>query len=188
MDSLKKYLDQFISFNEKEWTAFSSLFAEVSLPKGTFFAREGQCEKHIGFLLNGVVRAFYRNSEGHEYNKTFFTDLEFIGAYTSLITGNENQINIQALTDCRVLVADYTSIKALFPEYRQVETFARLMAESFYAYKEKREIEVVLLQADERYKLFKAEYPGLENLIPQYHIASYLGITPTQLSRIRGQK
>jgi hypothetical protein len=54
--------------------------------------------------------------------------------------------------------------------------------------KERREIELVLLQADERYKIFKQEYPNLENLIPQYHIASYLGVTPTQLSRIRAKK
>jgi hypothetical protein len=61
-----------------------------------------------------------------------------------------------------------------------------LQAESFFLHKEKREIELVLLRADERYRIFKEEYPTLENLISQYHVASYLGITPTQLSRIRG--
>ena len=55
-------------------------------------------------------------------------------------------------------------------------------------YAEKREVEIVLLEANKRYAIFKKEYPQLEQLIPQYHIASYLGITPTQLSRIRAQK
>ncbi|MOA17990.1 hypothetical protein D3C78_1382750 [compost metagenome] len=59
------------------------------------------------------------------------------------------------------------------------------MAENYFVDKEEKEIEIVLLDADKRYELFQQKFPDLEQLIPQYHIASYLGITPTQLSRIR---
>lgn len=188
MKDLKNYLDQFIAFDETEWAAFSSLFVAKKISKGDYFAVEGKIETQIAFLQKGVIRAFYRNSEGIEYNKTFFTDNEFIGAYASLVSGKPNQIVIQALTDCEMLAANYLEIRKLFAPYRKIETLARIIAEFFYIEKERREIELVLLQADERYELFKKEYPNIENFIPQYHIASYLGVTPTQLSRIRAKK
>ena len=134
------------------------------------------------------MRAFYRNNEGNEYNKTFFTDLNFVAPYSSLVTGHKNLINIQCLTNCTFQVADFGEITKLYDRYPKVERLARIISEQFFVIKEKREIELVTLEASERYEIFQKEHPNLENLIPQYHIASYLGITPTQLSRIRAKK
>ena len=153
--------------------------------KGDHFIKEGQVAREIGFLTNGVIRAYYRNSEGTEYNKHFFTGPCFVGGYASLITGTPNQINQQALTDCELLVANFKQFTALYSSHRDIENAARILAERFFVQKEQREIEIVLLDAEKRYQIFQQEYPGLENLIAQYHIASYLGVTPTQLSRIR---
>jgi hypothetical protein len=61
------------------------------------------------------------------------------------------------------------------------------MAEQFFVWNEKKQLDMALLDAKERYLIFKTEYSGIESVIPQYHIASYLGISPTQLSRIRQQ-
>lgn len=188
MQAILQYIDRFISLTEEEATAFATLFQHRKLPKLQYFASEGKVEKQIGFLLSGVVRAFYRNQDGIEYNKTFFTSGEFFGAYASLVSKAPNRIFIQALTDCDVLTASYVDFEALFSKYRRIETMARLIAQQFYIEKEKREIELVLLQAAERYKIFREEYPEIEALIPQYHVASYLGITPTQLSRIRARR
>jgi CRP-like cAMP-binding protein len=185
---LKAYLEKFIPLEDQELQALSRLFSQKKLSKGAYFSVEGRVETNIGFLLKGVIRAFYRNNEGIEYNKTFFTANEFFGAYASLVSGMPNKIIIQALTDCDILMANYDKIKELFSPYRKIETVARRIAEHFYIEKEKREIQLVMLQADARHKIFKEEYPDIENLIPQYHIASYLGITPTQLSRIRAKK
>lgn len=188
LDELKKYLDYFLVLPTADWKAFSALFAETSLTKNEYFAVVGRIETRVAFLAEGVVRAFYRNKEGIEYNKTFFEPYEFIGAYSSLITGQPNQINFQALTDCRLLITDYKNITSLYDKHPMLERFSRLIAEYFFVVKEKREVELVLLDAGQRYKIFKSEYPTLENKIPQYHIASYLGVTPTQLSRIRAKK
>ena len=186
MTELKTYLNRLIVLPDPDWEALSQLFSAAELPRGTYFAQEGRVENSLGFLRQGVIRAFYRSSNGTEYNKTFFSDQEFFGAYSSLVSRQTNRINLQALTDCLILKANYRDITGLFAQHRSVETLARLQAESFFLHKEKREIELVLLRADERYRIFKEEYPTLENLISQYHVASYLGITPTQLSRIRG--
>ena len=188
MKQLKEYLLQKIRFSENELEILLSLFTKKELKKNEYFAIEGEYSAKLAFVEHGVLRAFYRNQQGNEYNKTFFSKSGFIGAYSSLITNQKNQINIQCLTDCSFLIADYSTINALYDTYPKIERLARILAEHFFVHKEKREIELVMLDAKDRYKIFQEEHPNLENLIPQYHIASYLGITPTQLSRIRAQK
>ena len=188
MNELKEYLNKIVHFTESEMELFISLFSEKHFKKNEYFATEGECSKIFAFISTGIVRAFYRNNEGSEYNKTFFSEKGLIGAYSSLVTNQKNQINLQCLTDCSFLIADYSEFRKLFDTNPKIERLARLLAEQFFVSKEKREIELVMLDATERYKIFQSEHPNLENLIPQYHIASYLGITPTQLSRIRAKK
>jgi len=154
MNELKFYLENLISFTEHEMEVFTSLFSEVQFKKKDYFAKEGEFSSKLAFITNGVMRAFFRNKYGNEYNKTFFTSSNFVAAYSSITT----------------------------------KSLARIIAERKFAIKEKREIELVTIEATGRYEIFKKEHPNLENLINQYHIASYLGITPTQLSRIRAKK
>jgi CRP-like cAMP-binding protein len=161
------------------------LFFEKTLLKGEYFITEGETAKQIGFLTSGIIRAFYRNREGIEYNKHFFLPSNIIGGYSSLITSTPNKINQQALSDCTMLVANYAQVIKLYDLFPDFERVGRRLAELYFVDKEQREINIVLLDADKRYLIFRQEYPQLEQLIAQYHIASYLGITPTQLSRIR---
>jgi CRP-like cAMP-binding protein len=185
MTDLKKFLNHLASVSEESWCEISDLFKPRVLKKGDYFVKEGQIAKELAFLETGIVRVFYRNEEGVEYNKHFFINPSLIGAYASLITNQPTQINQQALTDCNILVAKYADIQALYTSFHDIERVARILAEHYFVQKEKREIEIVLLDAEKRYAIFQKEFPTLEQQIPQYHIASYLGITPTQLSRIR---
>lgn len=187
MTELKKYIEHLTPISAQSWERLKNLFVEKELKKGDYFITVGQIAKEIAFLESGIMRAFYRNGEGTEYNKHFFVSPCFIGGYASLITGAPNQINQEALCACKILVANYSELKALYPTCQDIETLSRTLAELFFVHKEQREIEIVLLEADKRYQLFQQQFPGLEQRIPQYHIASYLGITPTQLSRIRRQ-
>lgn len=188
MNELKIYLEKLILFTENEMEIFVSLFSEIRLKKYDYFAKEGEYSSNLGFISEGVMRAFFRNKSGNEYNKTFFTPPNFVAAYSSITTKQKNLINIQCLTDCTLFVTDFRQLTSLYKKYPKFESLARTMAEYKFAIKEKREIQLVTLEAIERYEIFKKEHPGLENLINQYHIASYLGITPTQLSRIRAKK
>ncbi len=185
MEALRSYIHSLNPISDTSWRRIECLFAKNTVRKGEFFIKEGVMATHIAFLEHGVMRAFYRNSEGQEYNKHFFTAPCFIGGYASLITGRANVINQQAITDCSIWMADFPAFSALYKSCPDLETAARRLAELYFVNKEQREIEIVLLDADKRYLLFQKQYPQLEQLVPQYHIASYLGITPTQLSRIR---
>lgn len=185
---LKETLNHIIPFGSEALDILTNLFSEVKLSKGVVFAKKGEYSRNIAFVKSGVLRAYYSNNNGGEYNKTFFTENSFVGAYSALVTGQKNLIDIDCLTDCTLLVAEYKKITALYNQYQQVERLARILAEQFFVRKEKREIELATLEAKDRYVIFQEEHPTLEQLIPQYHIASYLGVSPTQLSRIRGQK
>ncbi len=185
MIDLYKYLNSISPIYDITWNNIRELFVETSLKKNEYFIKDNEIAKKIGFLKNGVIRAFYRNNFGIEYNKHFFTSGNLVAGYSSLINKEPNKINQQALTDCQLFIADYKDIVNLYEKHHDFERFGRKMAELFFVNKEKREVDIVMLNADERYLIFQNEFPELEQLIPQYHIASYLGITPTQLSRIR---
>jgi len=185
MTDLKTFFNKLTPVSSENWDKFAALFTPRILKKGDYFIADGQTAKEIGFLESGIIRAFYRNGEAVEYNKHFFANPCFIGGYASLITGTPNQIFQEALTDCAVQVAKFADIQNLYQTCPDIERGARILAEQFFVQKEQREIEIVLLDADKRYEIFQKNFPLLEQQIPQYHIASYLGITPTQLSRIR---
>jgi CRP-like cAMP-binding protein len=185
MKELYNYLNAISPLQDKTWKRIEELFSEQVLAKGDYFINEGEIAKQIGFLKKGTIRAFYRSNQGIEYNKHFFVSNTIVGGYSSLVTSTPNKIVQQALTDCELLVANYADITKLYDSLPDFERVGRRLAELYFVNKEKREIEIVLMDADERYLIFQREYPQLEQLIPQYHIASYLGITPTQLSRIR---
>ncbi len=101
------------------------MFSEERLLKKKYFAKENKTARKIAFLKTGVVRAFFINQEGKDYNKQFFVGQSIIGAYSSLLTGNVNLIAQQALTDCVIYSCDYKSLTTLFDEYPDLERFAR---------------------------------------------------------------
>lgn len=185
MKELKEYLNQISPIEADTFDELQKCFKPIELQKNDFFVREGEYARQIGFLHEGIVRAFFLNQEGKEYNKQFFVAPAIIGAYSSLITKQPNQIAQQALTDCQILVADFPMIETLYDQFHDLERLGRKIAEFYFLEKEQKEIEMALLDADKRYILMRERFPMIESIIPQYHIASYLGISPTQLSRIR---
>lgn len=188
MNSFSSYLQTFTEIPDHSLTALLGLFKPLTINKDDFYAREGEKGRKLAFLEKGLMRAFYQNDKGEEFNKLFFKTPAIVAAYSSLITKRATIINIQCLTDCEILEANFEDIVALYDEHRSIERLNRKIAEDFFVEKEKREMSLVMNDATERYELFQKEFPDLENSIAQYHIASYLGITPTQLSRIRAKK
>ncbi len=182
---LEEYIRKISWVSDDIFEELYRLFRPLKLKKYDFFIKEGAYANQIGFLNKGVVRAFFLNDAGKEYNKQFFVGASIIGAYTSLLTKQPNQIAQQALTDCELLVADYQQVEALYKKHHELERFGRKIAEYYFLEKEQKEIEMALLDAEKRYRIFRKTFPQIELILPQYHIASYLSISPTQLSRIR---
>ena len=187
MNHLKNFLNSISELSEETWKEVFPLFTKAELSPGDFFVKENVHAKKIAFLEEGILRAFFTNKEAKEYNKQFFVDTSLIGAYSSLLTNERNKIPQQALSKCILWEAKYSDIKKLFEKFHDFEKLGRKIAEYYFLEKERKELEMALLNATERYVLFKKSFPNLEQKIPQYHIASYLGITATQLSRLRNK-
>ncbi|CAL2090510.1 Crp/Fnr family transcriptional regulator [Tenacibaculum sp. 190524A05c] len=185
MKELFTYINNISPISEDTFQELAQLFKPIQLKKNEFFVRDGEYAQHIGFLKKGIVRAFFLNQEGKEYTKQFFMDSSIIGAYTSLLTKKPNKIAQQALTDCEILIANFNEIEERYSKFHDLERLGRKIAEYYFLEKEQKELEMALLDADKRYLILREKFPTIETIIPQYHIASYLGISPTQLSRIR---
>ena len=185
MKQFKEYINKISKIEDVTFNELQKCFSPIELGKNQFFAQEGEYTQQIGFLKEGIVRAFFLNHEGKEYNKQFFVGPSIIGPYTSLLTKQPNKIAQQALTNCKVLVADFSKIETLYDKFHDLERLGRKIAEFYFLEKEQKEIEMALLDADKRYLIMRERFPTIERIIPQYYIASYLGISPTQLSRIR---
>jgi CRP-like cAMP-binding protein len=185
MLQLKTFLQSLTPIKEETWNDVQQLFGKAVLKKGDRFCDYDSVSRDFGLLTSGVIRGFYRTDKGNEYNKHFFTAPSIIGGYTSLITGKPNMVIQEALTDCVMLVANYAAFVKLYDNHADLERAGRIFAERYFVEKENKEFEIITYDAEKRYQLFQQRYPQLEQLISQYHIASYLGISATQLSRIR---
>ncbi len=159
--------------------ALFDLFTARTIEKGAYYAKVNETAKKLAFLNNGLMRAFYDNEKGEEFNKLFFKGPAIVAAYSSLITKKPSIINIQTLTVCEILEADFLDIVALYDEHPGIETLNRKIAEQFFVEKEKREMSLIMNDASERYALFQEEFPGLEKEIPKNEVASYLGQKPS---------
>ena len=185
MKNIISFFNDIIHLSDQTVHLMSKLFVPATLKKGEYFIKKGQYAKEIAFLESGYVRAYYINNEGKEYNKTFFAAPTIIGSYAALISKQPNVVAQQALTDCKIWKVPFHKIEDLSEGNLEIERLRRVIAESYFLSNEKKEIEMALLEAEKRYQILQEEYPGIELQIPQYHIAAYLGISPTQLSRIR---
>ncbi len=179
------------SIHPLEPAAWAALVPLVS--RRTYAAREhvsalGSVQTTVGFLESGRVRAYYTTADGKEYNKHFFTGPDFVGDYASLLTGRPVEVAQQALTPCVAWLLDRAALVALEEQHPSLVQLQRRFAEGLYLVKERRELEMATMNASERYARLVVEHPGIEVDVPLYEIAAYLGITPTQLSRVRASR
>ncbi len=180
-------LSQFAPMDDEAWTALSDLFVHKSLKRNEFLYREGDRPHNGSMLLSGVLRVFYTKQDGVEYNKNFFIPGMSPTPITALVTGQPCAISFQALTDAELMTFNFAQFLALADQHESLRKLYTKILEQLWIHKEQQEIQMVTNDAQTNYDLFRKKFPGLEQQIPQYHIASYLGITPIQLSRIRAK-
>ena len=158
----------------------------INYNKGDFILEQGKVEKHISFLSHGMIRAFQNQDEG-EITLDFRFSPNLITAYTSYISEKPTDISIQALKDSVVLKIHKSVIEKLYVKHHQFETMGRLIAESFYLRRIEREVQLLTSSAEERYVKLLSTHPEYIQHIPVKYLATYLGIHPKSLSRIRAK-
>ncbi|MBD2503088.1 Crp/Fnr family transcriptional regulator [Anabaena azotica] len=182
---LSNVLQTLTDIPRDELAKLTCIFQPRTLNTGEFLIRAGDIPSQIGFVVSGILRLYYVNSVGTEFTKSFCLENHFVTAYSALILKQPAPFFIEALEDSSLLVADYSQYLQLCAENSCWQTINHKFVEALYIKKEKREAELLLDDATTRYKNFLLEYPDLDCRVKQYHIASYLGISPVSLSRIR---
>jgi len=184
MDYFHEYLSGY-GITRKDWEMIVPMVHERDLKKGDFLEREGDIPDKVGFIAAGTCRYFCLSCSCDEKTIVFRGRGSFISAFTSHLENRRSKLSIQALEETILLyitIKDYETLLRYSDFWRY---FAWKQGMEVIIEKETREIEILAHDAETKYKRFRKQFPGLENRINHYHIASYLGITNVTLSRIR---
>ena len=183
---LREEMQTYTHISDESWSALREISIQKQVKKGTIICHFNDIATDLLFVQKGLLRAYILDEEGHEYNKNFFLENNFAGSTVSLLTQTPSYFEIEALEDSTLIMIEYAAFRKLLLTKEDLKLFQILYLEkNWVIQKESREVDLVQKSATQRYETFLITYPTLEARIPQYLIASHLGITPTQLSRIR---
>ncbi len=182
---IRDYFGAFGIFKPEELVDLETFFEYRKLDKQACFTREGETCREVAFVVSGVFRSFYTSQEGLDYTYCFRFPGDWIAAYSSFITGQPGLETLQALTEAEIWVIRKDKTEALTRQNPKWERFFRLIAEQQYLELEKRIFQLQKNNAAQKYKELLQNQAELVQKIPLQYLASYLGITPRHLSRIR---
>ena len=165
-----------------------SISKEKALLKGEVLIRQGQVVKKTFFVTAGCLRSYCTDKNGKEHTLQFAIKDWWISDFIAIYNNELATLTVECITDSNIIefnAKELDGIHSLFPEF---EAFQRKNLERHVVSLHKRILNQLQLTALERYDLFLKQYPDIEQYTPNYHIASYLGITQQSLSRIRVEK
>ncbi len=170
-----------------KWRALLAHARVVALGKGGLFSQPGRAADRFAVVLRGLVRHYYVDAHGRESVKAFRGRLELTAPLAEMILDRPSRTFIEALGETALLVFRTADFERAAEHDVSLQRLARRIVERDFVFKEQREYEFLQLSAEERYRRLCAERPDTVALIPQYQVASYIGITPVALSRIRAR-
>lgn len=184
--ALKAAMDDYTPVSEATWKRLKGISRYRTYSKGQLLYQLGDLPSSFAFVAEGLVRCYVSDESGAEYNKNFFCEGQFPGAMTALLKSEPSLMGFEALEHSHIIEIDFVAYRALLHECHDLKMFQiHYLERNWLLAKDSREIQLVQEQAGDRYDRFIEQYPQLVKRLPQYHIASHLGVTPTQLSRIR---
>ncbi|MFI5154282.1 MAG: Crp/Fnr family transcriptional regulator [Chitinophagales bacterium] len=163
---------------------FGSLSRNMHLSKADFWVREGMRVDKIAFIEKGYLRKFYIK-EGKEITDEFYLENSFTADIPSIVSGKNAIANFQAMEETDLLVISFRSLEKLAESNHHIEHFVRVMIQQAFINFYNRSASFILNSPKERYTQLMDRHPEILQRAAQYHIASYLGITPQHLSRLR---
>jgi CRP-like cAMP-binding protein len=188
----KNFMQKYISLNTTDWNIIKSKLKIKYFKKGDIIHNIGDVSSKIMFVNSGLARTFILDENGkdntwaiHFNDKNSYITNLFIGDYESFINQTPSKLAIDALEDCEVVVIDYEDLEFLYDNTKIGNKFGRLINQEAYTYLHNSIIIRQTKTAKERFENFINETPYLLEKVPQYHIATFLGITPQHLSRLK---
>lgn len=186
-DKLTTYIQEFGVMTDDEARILSSCFKEAIVKKKQFIVQPGFTAKTRNFIATGAMRAYVIGEKGEEHTILLGIENWWITDYDSYIFQQPASMFVVALEDSIILQLPFEKEQELKKSNHNYEAFFRVRAEMGHAFQQKRLIANLTLSAEERYKSFSEDYPLIVQRVPQYTLASYLGMSTEFLSRIRSK-
>jgi CRP-like cAMP-binding protein len=185
MTTLTESINQIVNLTLDEKIAVEKAFDTMNISKGELWVRQGKICGQVAFVVSGKLRNFYIDDSGNEVTCFFVTKDNFISAFTSFLTNTPTHENISALEDTVLRVISKNALEELSVLVPKIQIFRRVIAENLFITMEKRIVTLQSHSAHERYDTMLRENPEIILSVPLQYTASFLGITPQHLSRLR---
>ncbi len=184
---LLNYISTYVSLTEEEETFLASKVTYRKYLKGQYILQQGDVCKHQCFVISGCTKMFHIDDSGQEHIVMFAIENWWTSDMGSFITQTPADYNIQCIDKSELIMFSYDVIEDLYSKIPKLERFFRKIIERALVASQKRIVRSFSLSAKDRYLYFRNQYPKIDKLIPQYMVASYLGITKEFLSKIKKQ-
>ncbi|GAB4028193.1 Crp/Fnr family transcriptional regulator [Spirosoma koreense] len=181
---LLQAIRQWVTVSQSEEAIISGLFEPRLIRANDFFLQAGDVCRHVGFVVQGFLR-YYILDDGSEHTYDFSAEQSFTCNYESFLTHTPSTRFIQAVEDTTLFVIHYENLQRLYERLHEGQKLGRLIAEQLFVMMLQKLTSFYTETAEERYETFLRTFPDLQERMPQYIVASYLGIKPQSLSRIR---
>ena len=182
---VKESIFKLANFTSEEWDFYQSIIDEVSFKKKEFLTNRGDVEKYAYFILEGAVKYEASTEQGKEICIDLGFQGNLVSSFASCLAQRPSAISIQAVTNIKAFRLRYPPVLELLETSKNAERFHRLIAEQLYIRETRRTYTLISKSAEERYLHLLENQPDALRLIPIKDLASYLGIHPDSLSRIR---
>lgn len=183
--ALRNHIKSYIPVSNFEFEAIYQVMRREIYKKRESLVRSGGVCEHFYFVLSGCLRTFTTDERGHEHIFHLAFEDWWASDLFSFITGDTAFFSIEALEDTEVLAIHRDDYEVLLSQHPKFERFFRLLMQNAYVASQKRTMDIMSLSAEKRYLQLIQRYPQMEQRVAQHHIASFLGITPEALSRIK---
>ncbi|PZQ98916.1 MAG: Crp/Fnr family transcriptional regulator [Flavobacterium psychrophilum] len=185
LSHLLHLIEQYAPLSSTDKALCADHFEPLFVPKNRIIEESGKTPKYLYFITSGYVRLFEINEKGDDITTHINCPPGFITPYSSFITGTISNENLESITECNLLRVSKLNLDMLISKSPAIKDFSIQVFQQSLSYNEKRAKELATLSADKRYLMLMKNNPDILHNVPLQHIASFLGMNPKSLSRIR---